>query len=479
MRRGQLGELGQEAGVEDRIVKRPLEPRIAAAETATPEQARLDSLPARVADVGEVAAVGDGARADEQDVVVVGGAEARHDVVQRRAGPFPAPAHAQLERSRDDWRQRRIGDEAVGQPARIGLAGTGQLQRRRHTHRFAVTGVGADRGPRLIADADGRVQPLERMIAAQRAPEPIRQRQRRDVEAHRRGHEQIAAQRQRVSRVQAQIATDAVDRDARRRVDDAAGDRPVVGLGQARQRRGRVEGGAALACGCAGEQVVLAPGDGHADRDLRRGAVALLARARRVLGRVVRIVRVKRDRIAGVVDHQRLGARRIGRADEARLRGILAGEPVRLIAVQRRDPAGAIMRDARQLHRRRQRALAARNRHEHAVVGDVGVREDRPAVLGQQLARRRAVAPQRGVGGRQCQLGRRGPVLIGAGGERARGARRRERAPALLPEGASRREQTPALAVAAQAEVDQTAAERSAQQVNLRARIGESRLGFQ
>ena len=161
------------------------------------------------------------------------------------------------------------------------------------------------------------------------------------------------------------------------------------------------------------------------------------------------------------------------------LRRILAGEPVGLIAVDRRDPGGAEVRDAGQVRERRQRPLAARDRHEHPVVGDVRVREDRAAVQRQQLARRRAVAGQRRVRRGERQLRRRRAVLVGRRDERARGARRRERPPAVLAEVAPRREHAPALAVAAEADVEQPAAERSAQQVDLGARVGEAGLRLQ
>jgi methyl-accepting chemotaxis protein len=68
-------EGGLEGGVEERVVQRPLEATGARAQDTAAAEARLDALAARRADVREVPEVGDGARADEDDVVVVRRAE--------------------------------------------------------------------------------------------------------------------------------------------------------------------------------------------------------------------------------------------------------------------------------------------------------------------------------------------------------------------------------------------------------------------
>src|SRR5205814_8369512 len=135
--------------VHQRVVERPGHARAAiAAATSTTQvdvagQAGFQTLPVRLADVCEIALIGDGPRADEENVIGVPRVERRQRVVDGHAlswAAAPGAAYARLQRAGHDGREGRIGDEAIRQATGSGRAGAGELDGGRGAVRFAVAG---------------------------------------------------------------------------------------------------------------------------------------------------------------------------------------------------------------------------------------------------------------------------------------------------------------------------------------------------
>jgi hypothetical protein len=157
------GTRGRVVGAVSRrtALERRVEQRIAGNDGPFAERGaerRLDALPARAADVREVARVDRAAsRADELDVV--GELRAvRGEAVVRALDP-KVPRTRRFVRGREHGGERRVGDEDVRERARRGRVCARELDRRRHAHAAAHAAEHVEARRRLPGGAHRRVEP--------------------------------------------------------------------------------------------------------------------------------------------------------------------------------------------------------------------------------------------------------------------------------------------------------------------------------
>jgi len=135
---------------------------------------------------------------------------------------------------------------------------------------------------------------------------------------------------------------------------------------------------------------------------------------------------VEGHRLPGGVVKERLSTVLAAGAEKRALRGILAGGPPALIAVERPRVVVADIGEARQARVRGEHALAAQRGELHAIARLVRVREDGARLRGEQLLGRGAVPREIRLGGHEREVdrgaGRR--VLIARREESPRDARR-------------------------------------------------------
>ena len=132
-----------EGGLDVTVVEEPVEAAAIAGE------GQVETLAPGLGDVLEVAARQAHPGADEDDVVAVGRPVGARAPVERgeAAQPFArhAAAQAGLEGARRHLLQRRVGDEGVGQVARVVRVGAGQFRRRRRAAALAEAAEQRDR----------------------------------------------------------------------------------------------------------------------------------------------------------------------------------------------------------------------------------------------------------------------------------------------------------------------------------------------